>query len=83
MQCIKLWFHLQYNTYHSCFDSVVFVSTGYSNSLEQVEIIKEVIAELPSHNRLMLGWLMVHMSHIVENVSGIALLVYCILWEET
>ena len=33
--------------------------------------MKEVIAELPSHNRLMLGWLMVHMSHIVENVSAV------------
>ena len=70
MQCIKLWFHLQYNTYHSRFDGAVFVSTGYSNGLEQVEVMKEVIAELPLHNRLMLGWLIVHMSHIVENVSG-------------
>lgn len=43
--------------------------TRYSNSLEQVMVMKEVIAELPPHNRLMLGWLMVHMSHIVENVS--------------
>lgn len=45
------------------------VSTGYSNSLEQVQAIKEVIADMPPHNRLMLGWLMVHMNHIVENVS--------------
>ena len=52
------------------------VSTGYSNSLEQVMAIKEVIAELPPHNRLMLGWLMVHMSHIVENVRTVRTVSY-------
>ena len=60
-----------YNVLHTIVTHVMLciVSAGYSNSLEQVMAIKEVIAELPPHNRLMLGWVMVHMSHIVENVS--------------
>ena len=62
-----------YNALHATVTSVTLciISTGYSNSSEQVIAMKEVIAELPSHNRLMLGWLMMHMSHIVENVSAV------------
>ncbi|XP_065899319.1 ralA-binding protein 1-like [Dysidea avara] len=43
--------------------------TKKSNSIQQIIAMREVLADMPSHNRLMLGWLMVHMSHIVKHVS--------------
>ena len=56
---------MQYGAYHS----VNVLSVGYSNGIEQVKVMKEVIVGRPAHNKLMLGWLMVHMikSHCGES----------------
>ena len=49
----------------SCVASFV----GIQNEEEQVAALSEVILKLPVHNRLLLGWLMVHIHHITEHVS--------------
>jgi RalA-binding protein 1 len=44
-------------------------AAGIQNEEEQVAALSEVISKLPAHNRLLLGWLMVHITHIAENSS--------------
>ena len=37
-------------------------------STEQAPVLLELMEEVPSPNRLMLGWLTVHMTHVAQQV---------------
>ena len=40
------------------------------NEKKKVEMFIRLIEELPACNRLLLSWMIVHMTHIIELVSG-------------
>ena len=89
-QCTILTYYTDYSTF--CTVSIhtntlvlyihthaVFLClTEKSNSIQQIIAMREVLADMPYHNKLMLGWLMVHMSHIVKHVSHLPCQLYVV-----
>ena len=42
---------------------------AFRNEKKRVESFKKLIEELPECNRLLLSWMIVHMTHVIERVS--------------
>ena len=56
-----------------------FLVSAIKNEKKKVEMFIRLIEDLPTCNRLLLSWMIVHMTHIIELVSEL-LLCPCLLW---
>ena len=52
------------------YDSVFLSLSAVKNVKQKVEQCQALIEELPTPNRLLLSWMIVHMTHVISKVSN-------------